>query len=246
MVPPKVTTPITVYSSVVGGYDDLDILLDSQPAESPVVRYVLFTDTVRQTSFYKGWELRPLMFSHPESARISRFHKINSDLVLPDTNISVWLDGTQRIKEGVDIEAMVKSVMAQHDVATFKHPVRSCIYEELRACISYKKDSTELMVAHVDKYRKEGYPPSNGLVETACVVRNHNEKVRKFNELWWYEIKNGSRRDQLSFNYVAWRLDTAYQTIPGKRTSSHFFQFMPHVNMRKSRRRKKRRKVKKK
>ena len=209
------------------------------------MRYVIFTDAVRQTCYQDGWEIRPLLFKHEDSARMARFHKTNSDLVLPDTDVTIWIDGTQRIKTDADLAALAKSVLANRSIATFRHPVRSCVYEELRACISYRKDLAAVMTTQVERYRKEGYPPNNGLVETACVIRKHTERVKKFNELWWHEIKNGSKRDQLSFNYAVWRLGIDYQIIPGKRTNSHFFQFMPHVNMRRRKKRKRKPRVKK-
>ena len=42
----------------------------------------------------------------------------------------------------------------------------------------------------------------------------HNQKdVIKAMEMWWDEIENGSRRDQLSFNYAAWKTKTGFNWI---------------------------------
>ena len=32
-------------------------------------------------------------------------------------------------------------------------------------------------------------------------------------EAWWDEIKYGSKRDQLSFNYAAWKTETEFNWI---------------------------------
>lgn len=52
------------------------------------------------------------------------------------------------------------------------------------------------------KYQNDGYLSQNGPVMTNMIFRKHTKIINDFNELWWNEIKNGSRRDQLSFNYV--------------------------------------------
>jgi hypothetical protein len=46
------------------------------------------------------------------------------------------------------------------------------------------------------------------------ILRRHTDAIRHLNEAWWNEIVRGSRRDQLSFNYVAWKLGLRYATFP--------------------------------
>ena len=42
-------------------------------------------------------------------------------------------------------------------------------------------------------------------METSVIVREHNDpRVIEAMNLWWKEIDNGSRRDQLSLPYVLW------------------------------------------
>lgn len=53
----------------------------------------------------------------------------------------------------------------------------------------------------------------NGLVDTGFMVRElHDERVKKVMETWWSKVLNGSRRDQLSFNYACWKNDFIYDT----------------------------------
>jgi len=87
-----------------------------------------------------------------------------------------------------------------------KHDLRDCMYDELQACIDLRKDSAEKMTAQVNKYKKEDYPHHNGLVMTGCMVRSHHDPlVIETMEAWWKEVKQNSFRDQLSFNYSAWK-----------------------------------------
>ena len=48
------------------------------------------------------------------------------------------------------------------------------------------------------------------------MLRRHNEKdVIDTMEMWWEEIKYGSRRDQLSFNYCAWKSNLNFVYLKG-------------------------------
>lgn len=228
---------ITVYSCVVGSYDNIEqSLLASTPRQESEVRYVLFTDavkggtakTLRRSANNSQWELLPLRWKdrRGDNRRTARWHKVNSHLVC-DTPHSVWIDGSQRIKTIAVASQLVRPYL-QQSIATFRHPERTCIYQEMRACIRLNKDNPNLMRNQIAKYRQEGYPPYHGLVETACVIRNNVAATQQFNEMWWQEISNHSVRDQLSFNYVAWKLSITYGVIPGCRESSGFFEFKPH------------------
>ena len=53
-----------------------------------------------------------------------------------------------------------------------------------------------------------------GLVEAPVILRRHTAAIRALNEAWWAELVRGSRRDQLSFNYVAWKLGLSHAKFP--------------------------------
>ena len=42
-------------------------------------------------------------------------------------------------------------------------------------------------------------------------------------EDWWTEIKYGSKRDQLSFNYSAWKLGIKFNYILGESRDNEYF-----------------------
>lgn len=227
---------LTVYSCVTGKYDAIKhTLMRSTVFADPDVKYVIYTDAVTQPEVYTDpksncrWEYRPLVWKHPLcQRRTARWHKINSHLLPDIAECSVWIDGSQRIKPVSIREQLIEPSMNRHVLATFKHPERTCVYQELQACIYLKKDNPQLMKTQIAEYRKEGYPAWNGLVETACVVRRSCPDVVQFNELWWQQLVKHSYRDQLSFNYTSWRLGQAYGIIPGCRSRSPFFEFVRH------------------
>ena len=91
-----------------------------------------------------------------------------------------------------------------------------------------KKDSPAIMLKQIENYRSAGYPPYNGLVETACVVRENCRKTNTFNHAWYDLLSKYSRRDQLGFNYAAWLVEISYNQIEGSRASSPYFSFHHH------------------
>ena len=233
---------LLVYSCVTGGYDNVEkALLASSCRPSPSVRYVLFSDKIKTSKEAKTfrlsessaeWEIRPLLWKHKMCRRrTARWHKTHSHVVAEVFEYptrTLWLDGSQRIC-AVDLQEDLVAAHDSYDLSTFKHPDRNCIYQELEACVRLRKDNQLLMRNQVDRYRQDGFPPYSGLVETACVLRKtQSDAVREFNKRWWAEIDAYSFRDQLSFNYVAWKLKMPYGRIPGRRDRSEFFDFVPH------------------
>jgi len=224
-----------VYSCVTGRYDDvLKTLLASEAVPEENVEYILFTDRKPPAGGWESvtqgtaWSIRDLRWKHKLcNVRTARWHKINSHMALPEHNYSIWIDGSQKIKKVKLAELLVKA-MGSAGLATFQHPQRNCVYQEMKACERLKKDSPAIMLKQIENYRSAGYPPYNGLVETACVVRENCRKTNTFNRAWYDLLSKYSRRDQLGFNYAAWLVEISYNQIEGSRASSPYFSFHHH------------------
>lgn len=226
-------TLLTVYSCVAGSIDNPDWLFGSQPKPDPRIRYVLFTDRLKaqmlQSLTGLTWEVRPLQWiAQLNPRRSARYHKILAHSVFPDAELTLWLDGSLQVIEGTDLWALCQQVLQAHSIATFAHPERQCVYQEHRACARLRKDDKEVMRKQLDRYRAAGMPPYAGLVETSCLFRRHDADTVAFNTAWWQEISSGSLRDQLSFNYVAWKLGAAWGIVPGCRAESPYFRHHVH------------------
>jgi len=87
------------------------------------------------------------------------------------------------------------------------------------------KDNPEIIKKQVNKYKQEGFPSQIGLVSTGVVLRQHNlSNVKKLGEDWWIEMKYGSKRDQLSLNYVAWKNNFNITYIDGDIRLNKYFK----------------------
>jgi hypothetical protein len=197
---------IVVYTAIFGGYDQLKPLINH-----PGCDYVCFTDDASLQSDIFQIRVRPRHFDDP--VREARYYKILSHQVFPDYEYSLWMDAGARSLL-TDLESFVLNSVAQYPIALMGCPGKIDLNETLALCMQYKKDDESRMRAQVEEYQKAGYPKGIPTSATGVIVRDHtNAKVKEFNEAWWAEVARHSRRDQLSVNYVAWKLGLKLHTI---------------------------------
>lgn len=190
-----------IYTCITGEYDDL-----REPEHiAEGFDYVCFTDNLSMIS--NVWDIRPLPEGVSELSQVKkqRYVKINAHKVLPEYDLSVWVDGSVTVKG--DINALLSSTL-DDDCSVYvpKHPTRKCIYAEAKAVVSMKKDVSENVKPQMERYKEEGFPTDYGLLQSNIIIRKHNEPdCIRLMEAWSEEVMNGSHRDQLSFNYCCWK-----------------------------------------
>lgn len=219
---------IVVYTAINGGYDDLK----EQPetAKSENVEYVAFTDTETDS---KTWQYNPICCEFRELNRNAKIHKVMPHLFFPEKEYSLWLDGSVTIEFPFSIEKLIEIYLSDCDLAVFNHPDRNCIYQEANACIARKLDDPEVIRRQIQRYTQEGYPANHGLCECSVLLRRHTPKIQQFNEMWWEEIKNGSKRDQISFNYIVEKSGIKIRHFPGDlRKTNYLFKREGHKKAR--------------
>ena len=215
---------LITYTAVFGNIGDT---LHPPKNQSEGSRFVAFVDDPsKHQGELNGWELRGPQWEQRDKRKQARRHKCMAHELFPDAKITLWVDGCLTPTQSV--VDMAGYLLNGYDLCTFEHQERNCVYQEVEACIRLKKDAPDLIRSQVARYRAEGYPYHNGLAETTAVLRRHTPQVQKFNELWWEEICNNCVRDQISFDYVCWRLGVAYSHLEGTRTSSPHFIWRPH------------------
>jgi hypothetical protein len=178
------------------------------------VKYYLFTDNKYFKS--KSWNVlntKDLNIDHLDPRKKARFIKVNSHKVLPEHDISIWLDHCFSFKIN-DIENMLNSLSFHNkNIMCYAHDERKCIYDEANICKIKKLDNHKLINNQIDKYKVESFPKNFGLFSTGLIIRKKNKEVNSFNELWWDEIYNHSGRDQLSQSYASWKTSVRIDPI---------------------------------
>jgi len=219
-----------VYTSVFGNYDD-----------------------VVKPKLPDGWDWKcfseenslPL---YEDNMRNAKRFKILPHRYLSDYEISIFIDGCYLIKG--DVGELVERYLDNVNAAFHNHNLqpaydkRNCIYDEARTILMFGeknmkitpergmknyKDNPELIINQMQRYMDSGYPENNGLIIGGVVLRRHNEKdCIEAMEDWWKEIRYGSKRDQLSFNYVAWKNKFKFNYIDGDARENKYFLYGKH------------------
>lgn len=224
---------IAVYTSIFGGYDNL--IEDQFQMEG--VDYICFTDRDIESKTWKVVKSTPI-YNDPN--RNAKKYKVLPHRYLKDYDWSVWIDGNIKIIS--DVRPLCNDGVYKLYDHMQVFDKRNCIYDEAQAILNFGKinserypekgiknwkDNPRLIVEQMNRYISEGYPKQNGLATTPIMVRSHHdEDVIKHNEDWWSEIKYNSKRDQLSFNYIAWKNDFNFVYLQGDSRNNEYFVSM--------------------
>ena len=186
------------------------------------------------------WQIKHVTPIYHDSTRNARKYKILPHRFLSEYDISVWVDGSQRIVG--DFNKLIDVHLSDKNFACFNHAEcqldpRNCVYQEASAILwlgqndpqKKFKDNPELIINQMKKYQKEGYPQNNDLIVSGVLPRKHNESdVIETMELWWEELKYNSKRDQLSFNYSTWKTDLDFGWIGGDIRNNYYTKTVRH------------------
>jgi hypothetical protein len=202
---------IIIYSVNIGGYD----MFKNPKNYDPNVRYILFTDN----KYFKSdiWEVNHIDFidSSLDSRLKARYLKTNPHKVLPNHDISIWIDHCFDYKF-TNVEDIINDIgFKNENIMLYKHEERKCIYREGEKVIEMNLEIPQVVERQMLKYQTEGFPENFGLYQSGFMFRKNNKKVNEFNEVWWNEIKNHSGRDQLSQVYASWKVSLPIGTISG-------------------------------
>jgi len=142
-----------------------------------------------------------------DKAKTTKRIKLLPHLFLHDYDISIWIDSSLQFKTEIDLDELVDGFLRSSSLMRVRqHPYRRCIYQEAEEVVRLGLDTWESVVGVIGPYRREHFPRNLGLVEPNFILRKHNAPpLIKFSNEWWVRVRDFSRRDQLSFNYVLWR-----------------------------------------
>jgi hypothetical protein len=204
---------VVVYTAITHGYDRL-MPLKAQ-CVSPARQIAFLDEATRTASTSTGsWEIRDIDRHAQDPNRQAKLYKVLPDMFFPDAEYSLWVDGNVSLIYPFDIHRLISLFLAEADMCVAPHHTRTCLYEEAAVCKVRRLDSARVIDRQMARYRKEGFPAWHGLNQAAVILRRHSEAVKNFNHKWWQEICQGSRRDQLSFNYVLWKVGLPIAEFP--------------------------------
>jgi hypothetical protein len=128
---------------------------------------------------------------------MARFVKLHPHLYFKDYDWALWVDANIRLN--CKPEELIYDHVNKSNFILYNHPIRDCLYEEGQECIKRNKDDADKITKQLVDYKKFKYPKKAGLYETGVTItRPNNPDVVKLMNIWWREILNGSKRDQIS------------------------------------------------
>ena len=196
-----------IFTALTGNYDKLEQPLVTDPEYD----YVCLTDRDGRDGV---WELRRIPLDEPNPILRARYAKLHPHLLLPEYDLSVFMDANLCIAGAGFYETVNK--WAEEPLATtpfgaegavpvpfavLQHPRRDCVWEELRKCYFHDKVSTSSAIYWHGYLKQISMPRHFGLIETNVLARLHNDPlIKQLDDKWW-ELLQLSRctRDQLSF-----------------------------------------------
>jgi len=207
-----------IYTAISNGKDNLL----SQPSQTFDHSLVAFTPNPQNKH---SWEIRPLPYKHSKSVLEAKYAKILPHKLFPDYDVSIWIDGNCQILSELSpiLEDLEKLKIFFHCDG------RDCLYKEANVVKQIRYDNPQIVDKQMAYYRQDGYPENNGLISGGVIIRRHHDpEVIELMEAWWQQVIQFSVRDQLSFNYVAWKQNFPVTYIPGNLRNNHYFQILAH------------------
>jgi len=226
---------IIIYTANIGNYDIVD--LPEFKKDNPDITFILFTTNTRFRS--DDWEVRYVQSPHlinKDNQRVARYFKLQPHKVLPPHDINIWFDSCLSLKIANYKKFIKLNLLDRNlDMVSYRHPKRSCLYDEGIACMNQGLDNGIRIKKQMERYRKELFPKNSGLFDTGFLIRHNTPKMTEFNDAWYKELMEGSKRDQLSHSYVLWKTKIAIASyIKGARKgNSPYLKKRKHIISRK-------------
>lgn len=216
---------IAVVTAIAGGFDKLH----EPKFRDENADYIAFIDQDIKSNI---WQIRRIEYTHFKQPRMTaKIHKILIHKYC-DYEYTLWVDGALSMLGSIG--ELINNFLGQADIALFRHRFRNCAYEEhlasFRNTLHAKGEPRSVRENQIKRYRNEGLPVKLGLYECTFILRKNNEKVRKFNEMWWSEVSVYSSSDQVPFMYTMWKnSDIKIATIrPGHAHDSKWARYIEH------------------
>lgn len=210
-----------IYTAIAGDYDQLrePVYVD------PNCDYVCFTDNPKLTS--NVWEIRALPDWKKDANRSAKQIKVLPHRFLPEYDCSIWVDGAFEITG--NLRELMQIYMRNSNILCFMHYRRAHVYEEAEVVGQAGFDMADKISEQMELYRKEGFMDDNELIAGGVLFRKHHQpEVIRLMESWWKEIINHSRRDQLSFNYCAWKEKVIFDMVDENIYENLYLKAYPH------------------
>ena len=170
--------------------------------EKDNIDYIAFTNSDYLESDF--WDVRK-MDVWRNGRWTARKCKTSPHELLPEYDAWLWMDN--EIYFTYDPRSLFTHYLTRSDLSVHMHCDRNCLYQETEAALGRnpRRDEPETLVNQAKQYRNDGYPQNAGLYENGILFRRNNERITKFNDIWFDETAKWNTEDQISMMYALWK-----------------------------------------
>jgi len=217
---------IVVYTAVTGGYDKLKAVCCLEDN----IDYICITDSSFSGTIPSPWLHVVIPESKLSNKDLARYCKIMSHKLLPQYDISIWIDGNISIKGSM--LNLIKDEFKEELVASYEHWGRKSVYDEMQECLKIGHDFYWTLRKQANFYKSKNFF-SDVLFENNVIIRrNTDSKVIKMNEEWLSQYQTFGKRDQYSYTYAAFIANVNIKCLGehDPRFVKRFFNYHCHKN----------------
>ncbi|MDD2457657.1 MAG: DUF616 domain-containing protein [Eubacteriales bacterium] len=200
---------IAIYTAIFGPVD----IVHEPLTIADNCDYFIFTDqTVSPDS---TWKQLPLDQIPPnirqDNVLANRYVKMFPDLFFPEYDVTIYLDGKFQIR--TDLTEFIHD-LPKHGLRMFSHPLRNCVYDEIKTCIQQGKGSREALQSQAKHLKTAGMPVKYGMLEGSIIIRQvGNSLCQTLMSDWWQEFLLHSRRDQVALPFILWQHQIPIESV---------------------------------
>jgi len=213
-----------VYICITNDYDDIKEIEIYKYIDKNW-DYICFTDNKKNIEQKQIgiWEIKSLQFNELDNIRNNRWHKINTHILFPQYEQSIYIDSNINILTSFLFDFIKDN---QSQIILPRHCERNCIYDEYNAVLKFHMDNPKLIMEELNLLKKSNMPHNYGLCENNIIYRRHNTpEIINLMKEWWFMISNYSKRDQLSLMYLLWKRKFDIRNITFQNTRLDLYNF---------------------
>lgn len=225
---------VGIYSAIIDGHDaPAPLPLNQIRARFPTLTfdYRVYTD-MHLNGIESATQLFPPFYCD-DPKRVSGWLKTHPHFLFEGFDYVIWFDGNLEVTtEGLaEIVGLIDVNDQNFHIATYPHPRNNSVYEECMNILRSGRDDPGCVVEHLERYGKDLAKKLGPLLETRVFIWNL-KSTEQLAKVWWREIANGSKRDQVSLPFALRNANITPLYIEGADTpprDSKHFRVLDHL-----------------
>ena len=195
------TERIAVYTAVSGKYDNI-----TEPLYIPdnCDFYAITDFEIAEDSKWNRIDMNSFQeIKGLDNISKNRYFKFFPHKIFKNYRYSIYIDGNFTIVS--DLTEHINRI-SKIGLSMFIHSKRTCVYDEIKTCITLKKESKQKLERYREYLESNNFPHDYGLLECGIIVRDHYSEIcRRIMQEWWDIFVEFIHRDQVILPYVLFK-----------------------------------------